>query len=189
MNKRDIERRYKLPKDATPEQARRINRNKTAAIWRANNKEKVRESAKKYREKAKEVEKLGREIISDPDAKKIEKPGHPEVVVTPLTDGPVLFFEALSYGSEADKFIIAAYREAEQSGRKVVGIISDLNGDIKGPYFTDQKFTQAIKDVYQEASKAQKAAGGTTEKAALVTATSSDDGTNVYITVDVKTMQ
>lgn len=196
MNKRDIQKRYKVPKGASPEEARRINRNRTAAIWRLNNREKVRESAKKYREKAKEAKDIGREIIGGEDRRKIDRPGKAPVSVTPLTDGPQLFFEALSYGSEADKLVMAAYREAEFSGRKVVGIIKDFDGKLLGPYFTEQAFTAAIRDLYQDASKRQKAAGydtvknadGTTSRKSkyypTILASSSDDGNTVYITVE-----
>lgn len=194
----EIERRYKVPKNADPETARKARRNKTAAIWRASNPEKVRESSRKYREKAKEVEILGRKIIdvADQGGGKIEQPDEkPTVTVTPITKGPELFFSALSYGSEADKMIIASYREAQFSGRQTIGLIEDFDGNVRGPYFTEQAFTAAIKDLYQDATELQKKAGFTYVKSAdgkktrksnnypIIIASSSDDGSRVIVTV------
>lgn len=182
----EIQKRYVAPKDATKEVAQKIARNKTAAIWREKNRDKVRASQRAYAQKAKEKRKELTEQLEEG-----ERQG---TTVTPLTAGPVLMYGALSYGSKVTGLINATWIEAESNRRKVVGLISDFEGDIRGPLFTLTGFTAAIQEVFQQGlneqakykidKKDKTDKGPGYSKYPMIDASTSDDGKTVYITVN-----
>lgn len=192
----EILKRYRVPKTATPEEAKKINRNKTAALWRARNPEKVRAAAKAYNEKRQKAAEVGEEQFE----------GKPRegAKIQPLSNGPQLMYDALSYGSKVSDGVRAAWLEAEANNRQVIGLIKDFTGDILGPYLTLTGFTQAIQSVYGEGIRLQmqteipgaKEAKKKDKKATvqqyrdypMITSAFSDDGVTVYITVTCEMM-
>lgn len=183
---KEILSRYNPPKGASVEEIKRLRKNAQAALWREANRDKVRQSQKAYAAKRKEAEKELKVQLEEPEKAK-------ETVI-PLTDGPLLMYEALSYGSKVTGAVNAAWIEAEANNRRVIGLISDFENKIRGPYFTLTAFTAAIQEVYQQGLKGQanykidkkdlKEKGPKHEKYPLVDASFSDDGKTVLITVN-----
>ena len=192
----EILKKYRVPKTATHEEVKRISRNKTAALWRARNPDKVRAAAKAYNEK--------RQKAAEEGGQQFEGKPREGAKIQPLSDGPQLMYDALSYGSKVSDGVRAAWQEAVANGRKVVGLIKDFEGEILGPYLTITGFTQAIQSVYGEGIKLQmqteipgaKEAKKKDKKATvqqyrdypMVTSAFSDDGVVVYITVTCEMM-
>lgn len=177
----EIDRRYRAPKDATKEAVQKIARNKTAAIWRAKNPEKVRAASRAYAQKVKKdkgaiVEQLEKGTRPVAEGNELEE--------IALSNGPQLMYEGLSYGSKINDGVRAAWKQAEERGRKVIGLIKNFDGKIKGPFLTYTGFAEAIQTLYGEGIGKQKQS----EKLALDVSDEDEDNNDEDEEIDLKSI-